>query len=140
MLTTETLIWAIRDLVLNGDSFFKHHDQTTDIFLGHHLHCVIEGLRLLFARLRRDGGSLSFNDLDQLYNKISWWQSFHERQATDSRRDEQRKLINDKNEFLIVHARNLISSIKSDQTVISNLKTRGVALARGVAYAVGLIL
>lgn len=94
---------------------------------------MVAGLRLLSAH----NGTLSFAMYDELYNKMSWWQSFHQTQVEyDNRQCEQGKVKNYNTEFLIVYARDLISSIPSDQTIASNIATRMVAAATFLSQVV----
>jgi hypothetical protein len=67
---------------------------------------------------------------------MSWWQSFHEAQVTESRKHKKRRGMNDLNRFLIVNVRDLISSMKTDRTAESKIIIRCVALAKAADYAV----
>lgn len=92
MVDTDDIIRGILALVLKGDSLFIHDNlQTTDSKLQCHLCCIVAELLLLSARLRADGSSLLFSHHNQLYNKMSWWQSFHEAQVTESRKHKKRR-------------------------------------------------
>ena len=99
--------------------------------------CIFVALSLLCAH----AGTLSFGVYDELYNKMAWWQSFHQAQVEfDSKQCDQGKVKNYNNEFLIAYARDLISCIPSDQTVASNVATRMAAAAAALSHAVSLSL
>lgn len=133
-LSTPLLIQTICDLILNGDSFFNHHSIRTHFDLELHLRCVFAGLRLLCVH----GGTLSFSVFDELYNKMFWWQSFYQAQKRefDEKKCEQGKVRNYNCEFLIAYIRDLVSSIPSDQSIISSVASRLAATACSLGYMV----
>jgi len=66
---------------------------------------------------------------------MSIWQAFHLGQVERAaQREEATKNYN--NEFLIVYARDLISSVPSDRTMASNVATRMIAAASALGHAV----
>jgi hypothetical protein len=133
-LSTPILIRIIRDLICHD--FFLHHSSRTHLDLELHLRCVVAGLRLLSAHGIQDGaGALTFASFDELYNQMSTWQSYHRGQVERATgKEEATKNYN--NEFLIVYARDLISSVPSDRTVATNVATRMIAAASALGHAV----
>ena len=133
-LSTPILIKIIHDLICHD--FFYHHSSQTHLDLELHLQCIIASLRLLSAHGIQDGtGTLAFPYFDELYNRMSVWQSYHRGQVDRIKGvDEATKNYN--NEFLIVYARDLISSVPSDRTVATNVATRMIAAASALGHAV----
>ena len=78
---------------------------------------------------------MTFKYFDELYNRMSYWQNFHVGQIERMGRTEE-SLKNYNNEFLIVYARDLISSIPSDRTVATNFAKRMVAAVSMLGQAV----
>ena len=133
-LSTPILIRIIHDLICHD--FFYHHSSQTHLDLELHLRCIIASLRLLSAHGIQEGmGTLSFSYFDELYNRMSVLQSYHRGQVERLKGiDEAIKNYN--NEFLIVYARDLISSVPSDRTVATNVTTRMIAAASALGHAV----
>src|SRR5205814_5471884 len=121
-LSTPVLIRISHDLI--SHDFFYYHTSHTHLDLELHLRCIIASLRLLSAHGIQDGmGTLAFSYFDESYNRMSIWQSYHRGQVERLKGvDESTKNYN--NEFLVVYARDLISSVPSDRTVATNVATR----------------
>jgi hypothetical protein len=63
------------------------------------------------------------------------WQEYHKGQVQGAVQIED-KVKNYNNEFLIVYAQDLISSMPSDRTIAANITTRVVAAATFLGHAV----
>jgi hypothetical protein len=140
-LSTPLLMRIIIDLLAHGQFFFAHHTVRTYFDLELHLRCLVAGLRLLCAHgMEGKTGTISFPVFDDLYKKMSWWQSFHLAQIElDKKRNHHDKVKNYNNEFLIVYIRDLISSIPSDQSIASNISKRFMAATAAMGHAVKFI-
>ena len=66
---------------------------------------------------------------------MAWWQNYHRGQVEGAKGVEE-TAVNYNNEFLIVYARDLISSMPSDRTVASNVATRMIAAVSVLGHAV----
>lgn len=133
-LSTPILIKIIHELICHD--FFYHHGSHTHLDLELHLRCIVASLRLLSAHEIQDGmGTLAFSYFDELYNRMSVWQSYHRGQV-EAVQGPKEATENYNNEFLIVYARDLISSVPSDRTVTTNVATRMIAAASALGYAV----
>lgn len=134
ILSTPILIRIIRDLICHD--FFLHHSSRTHLDLELHLRCIVASLRLLSAHgIQDDTGTLSFAYFDELYSRMTVWQSYHRGQVERAAAKEE-ATKNYNNEFLIVYARDLISSVPSDRTVAANVATRMIAAASALGNAV----
>jgi len=78
---------------------------------------------------------MTFKYFDELYNRMSYWQNFHIGQVERIKKTEE-SLKNYNNEFLIVYARDLISSVPSDRTLARNFAKRMVAAVSMLGQAV----
>lgn len=101
-----------------------------------HLRCVVASLRLLSVHgIEPGSGTLTFAYFDELYNSMSSWQSFHQGQVEHAKGTEG-TIKNYNNEFLIIYARDLISSVPSDRTVAQNLAKRVIAAVAALGHLV----
>jgi hypothetical protein len=66
---------------------------------------------------------------------MAWWQNYHRGQV-ERAKGVDKTAVNYNNEFLIVYARDLISSMPSDRTVASNVATRMIAAVSVLGHAV----
>lgn len=133
-LSTDILIRIVQALVCRD--FFSYSSRDTPFHLELHLRCVVASLRLLSAHgIRSGSGALRFPIFENLYKAIPKWQEYNKGQTQNISRVED-KLMNHNNEFLIVYAKNLISSTPSDRTTAANITTRVVAVAAALGYAV----
>lgn len=80
-------------------------------------------------------GTLTFVYFDELYNRMARWQTYHLGQVERAKGVEG-TTKNYNNEFLIVYARDLISSVPSDQTVATNVAQRMIAAVSALGHAV----
>jgi hypothetical protein len=78
---------------------------------------------------------MTFSSFDELYNRMARWQTYHLGQVERVRGVEE-TTKNYNNEFLIVYARDLISSVPSDRTVAANFTTRMIAAVTTLGHAV----
>jgi hypothetical protein len=115
---------------------FSHYTPNTHFDLELHLRCVVAALRLLSVHGIQPGtGMLTFESFNDLYNRMSWWENYHLQQIqTLKEKSEQTKNYN--NEFLILYARDMISSMPSDRTLASNVATRMMSAAAMFGHAV----
>jgi len=80
-------------------------------------------------------GTLAYNYFDELYNRMIWWDNFHNRLSIGVP-GEELKAKNYNNEFLIMYARDLIASSPAHRSVASNVATRLIAGASMLGHAV----
>lgn len=133
-LSTPILTRLIRELICND--FFNHHNPRSHLDLELHLRCIVASLRLLSAHgIQAGSGTLTYSFFDELYNRMSRWQSYHIAQVEGARGVEE-STKNYNNEFLIVYARDVISSIPSDRTAATNIATRMMAAVTLLGHAV----
>ena len=120
--------------------FFSRYGPSTHLDLELHLRCVVAALRLLSVHTLQSGiGMLAFESFNDLYTRISWWENYHLGQVQALKgKSEQAKNYN--NEFLIVYARDLISSMSSDRTLAATVVTRMISAAAMFGDAVYLLL
>jgi len=123
--STNTLLRIIQDLI--SERFFEYHGSNPDFELELHLQCIVSGLRL-FSRhgIYPASGSVSFEVFDKLFDRLCCWQVDLERRA------ETKGLLDNRNynaEFLLVFAKDLVSSLPNDrtftQTVLKRVLTAG---------------
>ena len=118
------------------DDFFNYNTSRSHFDLELHLRCIVAALRLLSTHgIQPGSGSLSFDLFNQLYNRMSWWEEYQRRQSAALKKNPN-ETKNYNNEFLIVYARDLISSMPSDRTMATNVATRMVAGLAMLGYAV----
>ena len=133
-LSTDILIRIIETLICKD--FFSYSSPDTHSHLELHLRCVVASLRLLSAHgIRSGSGALRYPIFESLYKSIPKWQEYNKGQLQNIDRVEE-KLLNHNNEFLIIYAKNLISSTPSDRTTAANITTRVVAVVAAAGYAV----
>ena len=143
-LSTPILTRIIRDLICHD--FFDHHSPRTHLDLELHLRTIVAALRLLSAHgIEAGKGTLTFAYFDELYNRMARWQTYHLGQVERAKGVLNATRIEDKvknynNEFLIVYARDLISSVPSDRTVATNVAQRMIAAVSVLGHAVFLLL
>ena len=115
---------------------FCHHSESMSLDLELHLRCIVAALRLLSVHGIKSGtGTLTFDYFNELYNRMQWWYNFSVAQHQNiARSGEKEKNYN--NEFLIVYARDLISSIPSDRTITADVASRMIAAAQTLGYTV----
>ena len=118
------------------NDFFKYSSSSTHFDLELHLRCIVAALRLLSVHgIQPGSGTLTFEFFNNLYNRMSWWENYHLAQVRGLKgKSEQIKNYN--NEFLIVYAKDLISSMPSDRTLATNVATRMIAAAAMLGHAV----
>jgi hypothetical protein len=117
---------------MNG---FDYHTQSMLFDLEIHLRCIVAALRLLSVHGIRPGtGTLTFQYFNELYNHMSKWYSFA--MSENYKRTGPGKHKNYNNEFLVVYARDLISSITTDRTITAELGNRMIAAAKTLAHTV----
>jgi len=131
-LSTSLLIQAIQTLTSND--FLVHYNRDSHLDLELHLRCLVAALRLLSFHGVQEGG-LRFAIFEELYNRMPRWQEYHNNQVRRAKEMED-KVKNYDNEFLIVYATDLISSIPSDRSIAMNLTNRLISAAVTVGYAV----
>ena len=125
------LIRIIRVLILHD--FFNHHNSQTVFDLEFHLRSIVASLRLLsFHGIQAGSGSLNVDILNQLYNRMAWWNDYFLKQVENSKSE----IKNYNTEFLIVYARDLIVSLPSDRTFAANAGSRIIAAAAMLGHAV----
>jgi hypothetical protein len=118
------------------NDFFNHHTPSTQFDLELHLRCIVAGLRLLSVHgIQPGSGTLTFDFFNNLYNRMSWWENYHLGQVTGLK-EKSEQIKNYNNEFLVVYARELISSMPSDRTLATNVATRMIAAAAMLGQAV----
>lgn len=83
----------------------------------------------------RGSGTLNFATWEGLYKRMPKWQEYHNGQVLSSKRIED-KIKNYNNEFLIVYAQDLLTTMPNDRTIAANLTTRAVATAAALGHAV----
>jgi hypothetical protein len=89
--------------------------------------------------LQVGSGALKFDFFEKLYNFMPQWQAYHNGQVDSASRIGSQVKIKNKNynnEFLIVYAQDLISSIPSDRTIAANITSRVMATAAFLGHAV----
>jgi len=68
---------------------------------------------------------------------MSSWQAFHQAQVeSDINKGEEREMNNYVTEFLIVYIKDLLCSIPTDHSIISNVATRIAAAASALSHKV----
>ena len=114
---------------------FDYHTESMLFDLEIHLRCIAAALRLLSVHGIRPGtGTLTFQYFNELYNRMSNWYSFAI--SENYKMTGLGKHKNYNNEFLVVYARDLISSITTDRTITAELGNRMIAAAKTVAHSV----
>jgi hypothetical protein len=84
-------------------------------------------------------GALQFDFFEELYDRMPKWNEYHNGQVEKASRIGTQVKIKNKNynnEFLIVYAQDLISSIPSDRTLAANITSRVMATAAFLGHAV----
>jgi hypothetical protein len=66
------------------------------------------------------------------------WQEYHNGQVLNAKRIED-KVKNYNNEFAIVYAQDLLTSMPNDRSIAANLTTRAIATAAALGHAVLLL-
>lgn len=131
-ISTPILTRITRDLVVHD--FFDHHSPRTHFDLELHLRCIVAALRLLSSHgICPGSGKLRFEYFNELYNRMSRWQNYHVGQGAE-------EIKNYNNEFLIIYARDLITSMPSDRTLAANVANRMIAAATMLGHAVSVPL
>jgi len=136
-LTTSTII-RVLDALVSTDCF-DEHDVSNDFALELHLRCVVSTLRVfkLYGRYNTSR-HLSFDLIDKLYNCLAQWAQYHCRQAWKGARSKQKySLENYNNEFLIIHARDLLTALSSERDLTVHAVSQ---LAAGIPLASPVIL
>ena len=124
-LSTPILVRIVRDLICHD--FFNHHSLRTHLDLELHLRCIVASLRLLSAHgIQTGSGIATFASVDELYSRMARWDTYRQAQV-EGATEENEAAKNYINEFLIVYARDLISSLPSDRDVAGYLVTRIIA-------------
>jgi hypothetical protein len=130
-LSTFLLVEIVRVLVCT--EWFIHTNPETHADLELHLRCIVAGLRLVSAHGVQPGsGNIKFAEFENLYKAIGKWQVSHKNQSEATRYKDQ----NYNNEFLIVYAQDLITSIPNDRSATANITTRLFAAAAFLGHAV----
>lgn len=120
--------------------FFNHYNDTTHFDLELHLRCIVAALRLLSIHgIQSETGMLTFESFNDLYNRMSWWQQYHLGHVK-MLKEKAKRVKNYNNEFLILYARDMISSMPSDRTLAANVATRMLSAAAMFGHAVFLLL
>jgi hypothetical protein len=127
-LTTSTVIRTV-DVLLNVDCF-EEHNQTNEFALELHLRCLVVALKILtVCGSYNCVNYLTFDLLENMYSSLAKWAQYH---SLLTQRNPRIESENYNNEFLIVYARDLISSMSWDRDVMIQSATR---IAAGVRDA-----
>jgi hypothetical protein len=137
-LTTETLLHVSECLICND--FFHHHGLDTPYHLELHLRCIVSALRLLKVHgIARGSGTMAFDLFDRLYNRMSKWRDYHKAEPVRDQGGRNYERTNYNNEFLLVYATDLISSLPSDRTLTDHISRRVVAGLSAISQGASLI-
>src|SRR5271170_5235173 len=128
-LSTRILVPIVKGLICND--FFQYHTSTTDLDLGLHVQCIVASLRLLSYHIHSPGsGMLNYTLFNEIYNRLSKWQQYHEKQSEVVEED----FRNVNTVFLLVYAKDLITSLPNDRTIWQNIGSRVVAALAAVGH------
>jgi len=75
---------------------------------------------------------LSYNLFDKIYNRLARWKSYYDKQSEGVEEDYR----NINTLFLLVYAKDLITSLSHDRTTSKNLRKRIYAAGAAVGHAV----
>lgn len=132
-LSTNLVIRIIEDLIC--EDFFKIHTRSSDLDLGLHIQCMVAALRLLSFHIMYPGfGVVDHLLFNTIYNRLEYWKSCQLNNAQVESPEDEFKNIN--TDFLLIYAKDLITSWPTDKTVWQNLGTRIVHAGSAVGYAV----
>lgn len=131
-LTVSTVV-RVLDALVSTDCF-DENDVSNDFALELHLRCVVSTLRVfkLYGKYNCSR-YLSFDLLEKLYSSLAIWAQCHCRQAWKGYRPKQKySLENYNNEFLIIYARDLLSTLSADRDLTVHAVSK---LAAGIPLA-----
>jgi hypothetical protein len=129
-ISTDLLLQITEDLLC--DNFLKYHNEQTGMDLELHLRCIVAALRLLvYHGMYPRSGSISHEILKKLCNSISTWKDQLRAAVTEKTLAE-----NMNTDFLLVYARDLIVSLPSDHSLITNVLMRFLAAGTALGHAV----
>jgi len=127
---TNTLLRIVQDLIC--ENFLEYYGANSDFELELHLQCIVSGLRLLSRHGIYPGlGNVTFELFDKLYNHLSQWNTYLSRQAGIKDRKRNYNV-----EFLLVFAKDLITSLPNDRTVTRNILKRVLAACTTISHLV----
>lgn len=121
--------------MLISTDYFDENQHSGALSLELHLRCVVAALRVLtIFGSYNCAPFLTFDLLENIFTSLSNWALYT---CVHPGRTLQNQVDNLNNEFLIVHATDLVSSITSDR----DLTTQAVSkVAAGVSFKVRLVL
>jgi hypothetical protein len=134
-LSTNSLVHIVDPLI--SDEFFRISTPDTPSHLELHLRCIVASLRLLSLHGIQPGtGTINYGDFEKWYKQMTnYWQQYHDAQVQNMKDT----LPNYNNEFLIVYARDLISTLPNDRSLAGNITNRVVAAVTCAGHAVHLL-
>lgn len=131
-MSTNTLLRIIQDLIC--ENFLEYHGTNSNYELELHLQCIVSGLRLLSRHgIYPGSGNVTFELFDKLYNRLSHWNIYLDREAEIKASDLER---NYNAEFLLVFAKDLITSLPNDRTLTRNVLKRVLAACTTINHLV----
>jgi len=138
VLSTSTLIRVLDVLIITGT--FDPNSQYVTFELELHLRCLVAALRILTVYGSFNcSGYLTFGLLSRLHNSLATWTQFlvpHGQSLYHSIYTGMAKNYN--NEFLIVHARDLVASVSSDQDLMSQTVAK-IATGLHIPHVISII-
>ena len=134
VVSTSTLLRVTEDLIC--ENFLQYHTPTSEFELELHLQCIISALRLLSLHgIYPGSGNVAYSLFDKLYNRLNHWNTYAVGQ-TDLKNPNCQPNFN--SEFLLVFAKDLISSLPNDRTFTRNILNRIIAACTTVGHLVWL--
>jgi hypothetical protein len=135
LLSTSTLIRVLDVLISIGS--FDPNSQYVTFELELHLRCLVAALRVLTAYGSYNcSGYLTFNLLSRLYSSLAKWAQFQVPRGQSLYQSIYAGSVkNYNNEFLIVHARDLVASVSSDRDLMVQTVTK-IAAGLHIPYVI----
>ena len=135
VVSTNTLLRIVQDLIC--ENFLEYRTANSDFELELHLQCIVSGLRLLSRHgIYPGSGNVTFELFDKLYNRLSHWSSYLAARVQVKDSGYKR---NYNAEFLLVFAKDLITSLPNDRTLTRNVLKRVLAACTTVGLLVLLL-